>query len=418
MPADLHAQLQTLVDRGVRAVSLMQGEAEADPVLLCATGAVGGETLDALDRAFTELRAMSSREALREHAIDQGFRLEDAIEVIARTSAPDIAAIERWLARRLSRSTSLTVAPAAPGDDLVLAAAFAGRVGASPTRTRYALERGRLRVEAFELHVTEHCNLRCSSCCNISPLVAERTMPADEVEAMCARMAEVVVADVFKIMGGEPLLHPEIARIIRAVRGTGLGDRVRLFTNGLLLKSMKEDFWGALDELTISNYVSAPVRPAILDLARHKSIEHGFVLNIKPVHEFSHVVSPACHKGDDAVRETFQRCWLRHRCLIVRGGSFYMCTRAAYAEDFLERVAHEPLPDGVTLDRSGDGVPLDAPDLASRLEAYMNRSEPLGACRYCFGGDGATEPHTQLSRIDVARGVLSRRLTRDAWHRS
>ena len=361
---------------------------------------------DALDELLDELRARSSRTHLRSLGRDDGFRIEDAtcavLGVAPELDAPRLAA---WLTRRLGHAVETVVRPG----PLALAVALAGRIGRAPERARYARGAdGRVRVEAFELHVAEHCNLRCANCCNMSPLVADKLLRVDEVAAFTARMANFLVADVVKIMGGEPLLHPELPAVLRILRDSGIGDRVRLFTNGLLLPAMPDAFWDALDELTISNYTSAPVKPAVLAMARERARRHDFVLNVKPVDEFTQVLSPRFQRDDDRTRDTFARCWLRHRCLVVRDRKFYMCTRAAYADDFLHRVAHEPPPG--PLDRTGDGIAIDAPDLAAAIESYLNRDQPLGACRYCFGGDGAAEPHYQLSRAEVATGVLSRRL--------
>jgi hypothetical protein len=96
--------------------------------------------------------------------------------------------------------------------------------------------------------------------------------------------------------------------------------------------------------------------------------------------------------------------------VIARNGRFFMCTRAAYAEDFLRKVDHEPAPAHLALVPGEDGIPLDTPDLAGRIEAYMNRQAPLSACRYCLGGDGPSEPHHQLTRQEVEAGRLSRGL--------
>jgi Radical SAM superfamily len=370
-------------------------------LLACVTAQ--GTLLDRLTAALVTLRQVSSRESVRQLGLDRGFRLEDVTSAELRLEAFDDAAFaEAFLRRRLPRGASLLLVRGA----FSLAVSFAGRIGGAPARQRYEVEGSRLRVEAFELHVTEHCNLRCANCCNLSPLVPEKFLTVEETRALCERMSRVLIADVFKIMGGEPLLHPDIAGVLRAVRSTPIGDRVRLFTNGLLLPSMSEAFWEALDELTISDYSSARLKPAVLELAAKQSARHGFVLNVKPVNEFSQVLSP--HFRPE-VQQTFERCWLRHRCLIVRGGRFYMCTRAAYAADFIAHAAHEEAPAG--FDRSGDGVPLDAPDLLATLESYLNRTKPLGACNYCFGSDGAVEPHYQLKRAEVANGVLSRALT-------
>lgn len=385
--------------------------ADGDPPSLVVAGAVaeGASTYDRGEAILDALRAASARPAVRALGRDEGYRVEDLEALtIAVTPEHDGPAIARWLARRLARDAA-TIAVIARAGAPAFAARFGGRVGRAPTRTRYAAgPDGRVRVEAFELHVVEHCNLRCANCCNMSPLVAERVLAVDELAAFVTRMAAVLHADVVKIMGGEPLLHPELARVIRVLRASGIGDRVRLFTNGLLLAQQDDAFWDAVDELTISSYTSAPVKPATLALARARARRHDLVLNVKPVDEFAQVLSPRYEADDARVAQTFARCWLRHRCLVVRGGRFYTCTKAAYADDFFARAEHEPPP--APLDRTHDGLPLDHPDLAGALAAYLNSEAPLGACRYCFGGDGATEPHYQLSRADVAAGRLSRAL--------
>jgi hypothetical protein len=398
--ADSHldARLHGLARAGVETVQV-----DREPLRLVAAAVGTGDDLRAqLEAALERLRRGSGREALAAHGIDLGFRIEDLIALVARVPAgPEVAAW--WLSRRLSQETQLSVLEA-PGS-VVLAAAFASRLGWSPARDGYRRgSDGRVRVEAFELHLVEHCNLRCANCCNMSPLVPERRLSLDELDRLCRRMAGVLEVDVFKIMGGEPLLHPEIVSALQVIRRSGISRKVRLFTNGLLLGSMKPDFWSSLDELTISSYSSAPVKPRLVELARAQARAHDFVLNIKEVTSFSQVLSPAFRPQVD---ETFRRCWLRHRCLVVRGGRFYMCTRAAYAEDFFARAAYEPVPAGVVLDREGDGLALDAPDLAARLVEYMNRRQPLAACHHCLGCDGPLEPHHQLARADVAAGRLS-----------
>lgn len=356
------------------------------------------------------VRAASTKPEAQKLGAAEGFRIEDVSH--ARLAAPpaiDAQVLRAWLGRRLPAGAEIVV-DSRPGP-LALAMALRPRTGFAPDRVRYQRQAdGRVRVEAFELHPVEHCNLRCGNCCNMSPLVPKRWLSESEVLELAQKMASALVADVVKIMGGEPLLHPHITGVIRALRSSGVGDRVRLFTNGLLLASMDDDFWASLDELTISNYASAPVKPATLALARQKAKEHDIVLNIKPVDTFSQVLSPHYEPSDERTQRTFERCWLRHRCLVVRGRTFTMCTRAAYADEFLKFAQHEA-PHDAHFDRSNDGIDIDAPQLAASLEAYLNRSQPLAACRYCLGGDGATEPHHQLSRAEVTRGVLSRRLT-------
>lgn len=173
------------------------------------------------------LRQRTAREHLRGLGADHGFRLEDAAAVaLAVPGGVDPGPLVAWLARRLSPGTALETCTAEGA--LAVAATLRQRLGFAPERTRYLTDAlGRVRVEAFELHAAEHCNLRCANCCNMSPLVPRRFLEVAEVESICATLAPALHADVVKIMGGEPLLHPELPAILRALRtsrsATGCG---------------------------------------------------------------------------------------------------------------------------------------------------------------------------------------------------
>jgi hypothetical protein len=384
-------------------VSCQPDEVLGQVLTVCATAPAGAE--GALERLFSALRHASAREELRAHGMDCGFRVEDLLEIEATLKSAELAAEgERWLRRRVPAETTVRTRV-----DLVptVEARFARR-GALLTsqRARYERHDGRIRVEAFELHVVEHCNLRCAHCCNMSPYLPERMLTVAEIQTICRTMAAQLRVDVFKIMGGEPLLHPDITGVLHAIRRSGISPRVRLFTNGLRLHAMDDGFWQALDEITISNYTSAPVKPALLASAQERARAAGVVLNVKPVSDFSHVMRTERQDDDDQVRRTYQGCWLRHRCLVVRGGKFFMCTRAAYAEEFHERLLHGEHPEDRDLALAGDGVPLDSADLGAALLQYMNRAEPLASCRFCHGGAGPLSPHAQLSPADVRAGRL------------
>ncbi len=360
---------------------------------------------DALEGLLGTLRIATARDAVRALGLDVGFRLEDAVVVraeIPRSIGVDFA--RRWLRRRIPAAAHLGIEERTDAD-AVLEMEIAERHGWSPRATRYAVgDDGRVAVEAFELHVVEHCNLRCAHCCNMSPFLDAHVLPVEEIAQQCRTMASALAVDVFKIMGGEPLLHPRIAEVIVAIRESRISDVVRLFTNGLLLHRMSDEFWSALDQMTISNYSSAPTPRRNLELAREKAKKHDFVLNVKDVVEFSEVLSPKLRSDAAETRRTFENCWLRHRCLVVRNGVFYTCTRAAYAGEFVKRIRVDAPPSDFFERLEGDGVSLAGPDLKGRMLAYLNREEPLESCRYCFGGDGPISSHEQLAAVDIASG--------------
>lgn len=355
------------------------------------------------------LRELSSEAALMPRGLGQGFRMEDLLLLELVQPSGVSQELAAWWQRRVLPEITLQQQE---GPAFSVRAVFAER-GEVPTSQRKLYKHepqlaGRVRVEAFELHVTEHCNLRCAHCCNTSPYLPEKTLSPESIAQTLSTMAGVLHADVFKIMGGEPLLHPQISEVLRVVKQSGVADVVRLFTNGLLLSKMKDDFWRALDHLTVSSYASAPVRAEHMQQIEHKAREFDVVLNVKPVEYFSEVMHDVRRHDPAAVQETYDSCWLRHRCLVARDGRFYICTRAAYLEDLHARVElRDPFPDPGAR-RLADSVSLDDPELSSKLLALLNRREPLNSCSFCLGGDGPRERHTQLSRDDVKSGRLRR----------
>jgi hypothetical protein len=380
-------------------LEVVASSASSAPIASCASLA------EALERAFGALRALSARENVARLGRDQGYRIEDAahVEVRGLRDHADEARAIAWLRRRLPPAASITC-ELGPGP-LALRARLQARAPEHARAYRVG-DDGRVAVESIELHVVEHCNLRCAQCCNVSPYLPVRSVSASDIRSTCDRLKEVVRPDVLKIMGGEPLLHPDVGGLLRAVRASGVAPRIRLFTNGLLLRTLDDDAFSALDELTVSSYASAPVKEDILAETAERARRFDVVLNVKPVATFSTVLAGAPRSAAET-QATYDACWLRHRCLVVRSGVFYKCTRAAYHADYHALVELEGRDMDAEATQRALGIPLDAPDFAPRLAAYLGSAEVLAACTHCLGSTGPLSPHVQLRKRDAAAGRLS-----------
>lgn len=359
---------------------------------------------EALARGFAALRRLSAREVVARLGRDQGYRIEDVESLeVEGLQAAQAARAEAWLRRRLPPHAALRCVV---GEGPIWLRARIGE--RAPERARaYRVELGRVPVESVELHVVEHCNLRCAQCCNVSPYLPELTLSVEAVRRTCTRLREVVRPDVLKIMGGEPLLHPDIGGVLRAVRESGVAPRVRLFTNGLLLPSLSDDAFAALDELTVSSYASAPVRPEVIAATEARARRLDVVLNVKAVSTFNTVLTAAPQPAE-ATQAVYDACWLRHRCLVVRGGVFYKCTRSAYHADYHARVAVEARDEAAEETQRALGIPLEAADFPARLAAYLSERAPLASCSHCLGSTGPLVAHVQLRKRDVLSGSLAR----------
>jgi hopanoid biosynthesis associated radical SAM protein HpnH len=119
------------------------------------------------------------------------------------------------------------------------------------TLTGYLLKNriaGRLRFPlVLMLELTHLCNLTCKGCGRILEFKANKEFMSVE-EALFS--AEECGAPVVTVTGGEPLLHPNIDRIVKGL--IGMGRYIYLCTNGLLLAE-------ALDRLEPHSFLNINV---------------------------------------------------------------------------------------------------------------------------------------------------------------
>lgn len=262
-----------------------------------------------------------------------------------------------------------------------------------PLEHAYRVRGGRVETRSLEAHVVDHCNLTCAECCSLSPLLPPRITSPAELADDLALAARVLAPRVFKLVGGEPLLHPEIVELVRVARAAKIAPRVSLTTNGLLLPRMPDALWDELDGLTISRYPTPALDPGLVAEVELKAARSNVRLNWKQQDAFVTMSLPRRRDdGDPETAAVWSRCWLRERCHLLAGGRFYTCTRPVHLQTLL----------GPAHDLSGDGLPLAGQTPDGLLE-YLRREPPLAACAHCAGGDAAMAPHRLLPAAELRR---------------
>ena len=128
----------------------------------------------------------------------------------------------------------------------------------------YRTEAGRVKTRSLEAHIVDHCNLACAECCSLSPLLPAWLAEPESIGQDLRRAAKVLSPGIFKLVGGEPLLHPRLIDIIRCVRDANIAPVISITTNGLKLGEMPGDFWKQIDALTISRYPKPRLTPALV----------------------------------------------------------------------------------------------------------------------------------------------------------
>lgn len=224
----------------------------------------------------------------------------------------------------------------------------------------------------LEFHLTDHCNMNCGGCTHFAPLADRWFAEIGRVTADFERL-KVLFRNIkeIRVMGGEPLLHPDCIGFLRIVRDAFPACRLALVTNGLLLARQTAMFWDACraTHTMVSLSVYPPVHPQVEALAA-RCREEGVSLECVESGTF---LARYVSAGNVDAREAFRFCrgsWFF--CPILRDGRIYRCAMGCYAS-YWNRAAKAELPveDGIAL-RSATG-----PEILD----YLMR--PMPTCAYC-----------------------------------
>lgn len=243
---------------------------------------------------------------------------------------------------------------------------------------------------SVEYSLTEHCNISCHACAHASPLLAKKFANLADFIRDFEALAEAFHSRELRIVGGEPLLHPELLAFLSEGRRIGIADAIVVYTNGVLLHRMSEDFWRLIDKLHVSVYPGVRRRLGdenCAELCR----AHGVELHIEQFRTFDQTLISTRIDDPKLVKAIYRACHTATECHTVHDGRFYKCPMAPLMASWLalHRIDFDsPASDGVALH--------DNPALQHDLERYLGSSAPLAACSYCLGSSGPAVTHRQL----------------------
>lgn len=186
-----------------------------------------------------------------------------------------------------------------------------------------------------QVHATDSCNLNCKACTHFSPFVrGRRPLKLAQFGKDMERLKELFSGlYVFQIMGGEPLLEPEICmEMVKIVRHYYPDCSIDLITNGMLVDKMDDMFWTFMKDNFVTVRVS--VYPAVLGkVERIKQILNGhgieFICEISNKVQFEKYFTTK--RRTDAY-ENMKRCHGRG-CYTLYKGHLIKCPSAMYVRD-------------------------------------------------------------------------------------
>ncbi len=240
-------------------------------------------------------------------------------------------------------------------------------------------------LEYMIVNILDHCNLRCKGCDHFACIADEKFFSRDSIYKDLERMAELFDGDYIikiSVMGGEPLLHPELLQILQDVRHFFPYTTIRLTTNGVLLLQQKEDFWRICREnkVTIVN-TKYPINLNFEEIKRRAYTEGVVFRYFEGTGD--DVVKQSFKKiinleGDSNPVESFSKCHISNYGNILLEGKFYGCPFSVQSYRIFNKKFNQNL-------RMTEEDYLDIYKVNSKEEFFEFAARPKFYCRYCSG---------------------------------
>ncbi|MDR1357309.1 MAG: radical SAM protein [Tannerellaceae bacterium] len=235
-------------------------------------------------------------------------------------------------------------------------------------------------IPILHIHLTDHCNLNCRGCDNLSPLAPETFEDTAVFERDCARISDLCNGRVeeIQLLGGEPLLHPQVAVFMRIARKYFPRVTIRIVTNGILLTKQKEDFWESCRNNNIQIIVTKyPIKfdhDAAEAFVRKQGVAFDYYGSTGSVSKTMQC-SPLDIEGKQDPRESFLMCNSANRCISLSEGKIYTCSLIPYIKYFNSYFKQNL---AVT---ENDYIDIFE---AKNIDEIMNfLCKPMPFCRYC-----------------------------------
>ena len=226
-------------------------------------------------------------------------------------------------------------------------------------------------------HVVEHCNLNCASCDNFSAIAEKEFIDPERFRKDMEHLGRMFHHECERIslLGGEPLLHPELVKFIETARENFSSGYIEIITNGILLTQQHQEFWQACRDNQVT--ISVTHYPISIDIAKIRELAEKYDVELK----LSDMTKSTFYKravditGSGDTWKNFVQC-IRNDCITLgHDGHLFPCTFASNIHHFNKKFGFN-IP--ITEDDYIDIYKEDDPQKILR-----RLSEPIPMCRFC-----------------------------------
>lgn len=239
-------------------------------------------------------------------------------------------------------------------------------------------------LEFMVLNILDHCNLKCKGCDHFACIADPYFVPFETVYRDLQQLSKILHGDYIMqmgIMGGEPLLHPDLLKILKAAREFFPYCDLELYTNGLLLLNQDDEFWKVMREnrigITQTKYPINLKFEKIEEKAKEEQVRHiyfdytgnGGRRLFKKHIDLKGLSNPA---------ESFANCILPNFGNFLMEGKMYSCPFSCQSYRIFNKKFNQNL-------RMTERDYVDIYQVNDMQELFDFAAKPKYYCRYCTG---------------------------------
>lgn len=231
----------------------------------------------------------------------------------------------------------------------------------------------------IEFNVTDFCNLNCKGCSHYSPLAPEVYESLERLEESMRRISGArnsrEIKDIY-LIGGETLLYPRLNEAIAMGRRYFPWAKLSIFTNGLLIPRMNDEFWETCRKydcvIALTRYPVKFDYDRVEAICREKGVEVEVFGDRSEENSFFKL--PLDPEKKQNARLSHFRC-IAFGCVTVDGGRIFPCSQSACVGHLNRRFG--------TDFRWEPGDYIETSELSDVRQIRRLRNRPVPFCSYC-----------------------------------
>ena len=224
----------------------------------------------------------------------------------------------------------------------------------------------------LELHIADNCNLNCKGCTHFSPLFDDLGLPYEEKIGGLEKL-KGLVSNIARlsILGGEPLLNPELPKYVRTLHKMFPDTFLQIYTNGLLVPKLSNEVLECIRKNNVRFSVTEYLPTSkMIDRITSRFDEFDIMYRITPYDAKSIFDKPVSVSPDSK----YPRECLSNGCIVVDGDKIARCPTLMYVWKFNESF-DQSLP--------SEGI-LDLNEYSSGEKLLLDLKEDAPLCNHCI----------------------------------